>query len=87
MMSDEIRVWVSPRKCAKGMSYHLRWLDAATGRWRSHRAGKDRKAAEHEARKLELQLAEGTYRDAKRISWPAFVADHVESHGRLEPSD
>ncbi len=30
-------------------SYHLRWLDAGTGRWRSKGVGTDRKRAEREA--------------------------------------
>ena len=76
-MSDESRVWISSRKTRGKTTYHLRWIDFATGKWRSRRAGTDRKVADREAAKMEDQLSEGTYRDVRRILWADFVNDHV----------
>ncbi|MCH8854298.1 MAG: site-specific integrase, partial [Planctomycetes bacterium] len=76
-MSDGIRVWIRKRKGKKRTSYHLRWIDADSGKWRNKRIGTDVKLAQREAAKLEMQLAEGTYLDVQRVSWSEFVADHV----------
>lgn len=76
-MDDRVRVWISSRKCKKRTSYHLRWLDATRGKMRSKCTGTDRKHAEREAARLEDQLSQGTYREARKITWAAFVDDHV----------
>lgn len=72
-MSDGIRVWIRKRKGKKKVSYHLRWIDADSGRWRNKRIGTDLKFAEREAVRLEDELRSGTHVDLKRIGWPAFV--------------
>lgn len=74
---DEIKVWVSSRKCRKRTSYHLRWIDAATGRWRSKAVGTDRKRVVREAVRLENELGNGTHRDLKRATWTTFTDDVV----------
>ena len=76
-MSDEFRVWIRARKCRKRSSYHLRWIDPVRHCWRSRKIGTDRKIAERERAKLEMELADGTYQDVRRISWSEFVDDHV----------
>ena len=76
-MSDGIRVWIRKRKGKKRTTYHLRWIDADSGKWRNRRTGTDVRVAKREASKLELQLAEGTYLDIRRVSWSHFVDDHV----------
>ena len=41
-MNDEPRVWISSRALKAGKrSYHLRWIDLATGKWRNQKAGTD----------------------------------------------
>ena len=94
-MNDDIRVWIRKRKlkkkcrcrgpscrCREKNTYHLRWLDSATGGWRSKKIGTDRKVAEREAAILEHQLQEGTFREQRRVTWEAFVAEHVANLDR-----
>ena len=88
-MNDNIQVWIRKRKlkkkcrcrgpcrCKEKHTYHLRWLDPATGGWRSKKIGTDRKVAEREAAVLEGQLQGGTFQDVRRIAWPDFIAEHV----------
>ncbi len=72
-MSSEIRVWVRKRKGKKKTSYHLRWIEPGSGRWRNKRIGTDLKLAGREAVRLEDELRRGTHVDLKRIDWPTFV--------------
>ena len=74
---DEFRVWVRARKCRKRTTYHVRWVDPVGHCWRSRKIGSDRKIAERARVKLEMELADGTHRDVRRISWAEFVDDHV----------
>lgn len=95
-MNDEIRVWIRRRKlkrkcrcrgpcrCKEKHSYHVRWLDPATSGWRSKKIGADRKVAEREAAILEKQLQDGTFREQQRVTWDAFVAEHVVNLDRTE---
>ena len=76
-MPEEAQVWISSRKCKKGKSYHLRWLDPSTGRMKSRKAGTDRKRADREAALLERELEEGTFRLVRKAGWSQFVEDHV----------
>lgn len=79
MPVDETKVWIRSRRLRNGKSsHHLRWIDPTTRKWRNRRIGTDRKIAEREALRLEDQLANGEYRDMKRIAWADFVKDHVE---------
>ena len=49
-MNDEPKVWISSRKLKSGKrSYHLRWIDLATGKWRNQKVGTDHKRAERQA--------------------------------------
>lgn len=76
-MPEEAQVWISSRKCKKGKSYHLRWLDPSTGRMKSRKAGTDRKRADREAALLERELEDGTFRLVRKAGWSQFVEDHV----------
>ena len=76
-MPEEAQVWISSRKCKKGKSYHLRWLDPSTGRMKSRKAGTDRKRADREAALLERELEEGTFHLVRKAGWSQFVEDHV----------
>ena len=77
-MNDEPKVWISSRALKSGkQSYHLRWIDLATGKWRNKKSGTDRKRAEREAALLEDKLRQGTYQDVQQISWSVFVEDDV----------
>jgi integrase len=76
-MYDETRVWISSRKCRGKPTYHLRWIDYATGKWRSKAAGTDRKFAEREAARLEESLAKGTHKDLRKATWAEFTSEHV----------
>ena len=79
-MHDEPRVWIRKRKLKGGRtSYHLRWLDTGTQKWRSRRIGTDCKRAEREAAGLEKELAEGTFSDLRRISWADFAQEHAST--------
>ncbi len=75
-MSDGIRVWIRKRKGKKKTAYHLRWIDADSGKWRNKRIGTDLKLAEREAVRLEDELRSGTHVDLKSIGWTTF-ADEV----------
>ncbi len=78
-MTDEPRVWIRKRKCAGGkFTYHLRWIDPAGGGWRSRRIGTDSKRAMCEKVKLEADLAAGSHRDIRKVTWDAFRAEYVE---------
>ena len=93
-MNDNIQVWIRKRKlkkkcrcrgpcrCKEKHTYHLRWLDLATGGWRSKKVGTDRKVAEREAAVLEKQIQDGTFREQRRVTWGAFVAEHVANLDR-----
>lgn len=77
-MNDEPRVYVATRKRAgKKPTYHLRWIDAATGKWKSEHVGTSRKEADQAAALRYRELEHGTQRNIKRIAWDAFVAEHV----------
>jgi len=84
-MTDEPRVWIRKRKLKSGRTtYHLRWIDPTTGRWRSRgdaadgrKIGGDRKRAEREAALLQDRLDRGTHRDLQRVTWQEFVDEHV----------
>ncbi|UCE61275.1 MAG: site-specific integrase [Phycisphaerales bacterium] len=77
MSDDQVRVWISRRKCKKRTTYHLRWIDPAVGKMRSKKAGTDRKHAEREAALLEEKLNAGTYQEIRRIRWSDFVDEVV----------
>lgn len=77
-MHDEPRVWISSRKLKNGKrSYYLRWIDAATGKWRNEKAGTDRKRAERAAALREDELRKGTHIDVKHAGWDEFTAEAV----------
>lgn len=77
-MNGEARVWVATRPLVSGKrSYRLRWICPIKHRWDSRPIGNDRKRAEREAAKLEGELNAGTYAATRKISWDAFVEDHV----------
>lgn len=80
-MNDESRVWVTKLKRKGKHAYALRWIDYATGKFRSRVVGTDRKLADREAVKLEDQLERGTFKDVRKIGWAEFVEDHV---GKIE---
>ena len=87
----EAKVWIRKRSLAKGRtSYHLRWICPTEHRWKSRHVGTDRKRAEREAVLLEVELNEGTYTATRKITWEAFVEDHVakidgELHASVVP--
>lgn len=70
---SETKVWISARNCKRKKSYHLRWIDPASLKWKSRRAGTDRKRAEREAALLEQELTNGTHRGIINISWEEFT--------------
>ncbi|MCH8881231.1 MAG: site-specific integrase [Planctomycetes bacterium] len=72
-MSVEFRVWIRARKCRKRTTFHVRWVDPVRRCWRSRKIGTDRKLAERERVKLEMELADGSHVDLKNINWPTFV--------------
>ena len=77
-MTDETRVWISSRKLKSGkQSYHLRWIDLTTGKWRNQKASTDRKRAEREAAILEEKLRQGTHQEVRSVPWAEFVEDHA----------
>jgi len=77
-MQDEPRVWVSSRKCRRRKrSYHLRWLDPATGIMRSRKSGTDRKKAENDRAALLAELRGGRVTDLRPVTWQAFTDEHV----------
>ena len=63
------KVWISSRRLTGGKrSYHLRWRDPDTGGMMSKRAaGNDRKAAMHEAGRLEADLSRGAVHRLSQI--------------------
>ncbi len=71
------KAWVTKRKTKGKTSYILRWRCPTEKRWRCRKVGSDHKRALGEAAKLEEQLAEGLYRPDRKITWDAFVEDHV----------
>ncbi len=88
-MQDEPRVWVAKRKRKSvkkdkngnpvaRYSYRLRWVCPRTGVWQSMTAGTDIKRAEYEQRRIERELAEGTFQRVQRVQWADFVRDHIE---------
>lgn len=78
-MSDR-RVWIRERQTKRGRTrYDLRWVDPATGKWKSKSTGGDRRRAEREAATLEGKLADGTHHETERIGWSAFVGELVGS--------
>ena len=76
-MSDESRVWIMKRKTKRGTTHHLRWICPTEQKWKSRRVGTDSRIAKRERSKLEESLATGTYHALTKISWDAFVEDHV----------
>ena len=76
-MSDESRVWIMKRKTKRGTTHHLRWICPTEQKWKSRRVGTDSRIAKRERNKLEESLATGTYHALTKISWDAFVEDHV----------
>ena len=75
-MIDEPKVWISSRKLrSEKRSYYLRWIDLTTGKWRNKKAASDRKRAEREAAKLEIELQKGTHVDLRRADWSTFVQE------------
>ena len=72
-MASEIRVWVRKRKGKKGTTFHLRWIEPGSGRWRNRKVGSDSRLAEREATRLEDELLRGTYVDLKRVDWGTFI--------------
>lgn len=82
VMSDEIRAWIVKRARNGKTAYDLRWWDTATGKFRSKCAGTDRRRAEREKVRLEADLSDGTHLDLRRITWPEFVAEHIEKMDR-----
>lgn len=78
-MSDEQRVWIRKRLTKSGkITYHLRWIDPASGKWKSRKAGSDRKRVDREAATLEQQLNDGTYTDLRSVTWAEFVKEHTD---------
>lgn len=74
----ESRVWVRKRKLKSGKTtHHLRWLDPASGCWRSRKIGTDSQHAQREAVLLERELSRGPYRDVCRMPWAEFVKEIV----------
>lgn len=98
-MSFKPKVYVTKRPSKNGrareklpdgsehrFTYHLKWCDEATGKWKSKKLldqdGEeigDRKRADAEALKLEEALSKGTYSHQRDVTWREFVAEHVES--------
>ncbi len=78
-MNDRTRVWLSSKRCKNDKRmYHLRWLDPATGNWKSRSTGAtDRKRAQREAIRLEDEMSAGTYHELKGIPWQPFVDEIV----------
>ena len=77
-MIDEPKVWISSRKLKRGKrSYHLRWIDPTTGKWRNERVGTDSKRAEREATLREEKLRLGIFQDVQHVSWSDFVKDDI----------
>ncbi len=78
----ETRVWIRKRRCQPRhgravTTYHLRWQCPTERRWKSRKVGTDGKRAQAQAAKLEGELSDGSYTSVKRITWSAFVDDHV----------
>jgi len=65
-------VWITARKGKRGVTYHLRWLDPTTGRWRSESCGKSKRRAEASAARKRQDLAAGINGDMIRVAWPVF---------------
>ena len=77
-MDGGARVWIRKRDTKARPTYHLRWLDPATGKWRSRRVGTDRKRAEREAAVLEGELDAGTFREIAPVTLSEFTKDHID---------
>ncbi len=79
-METEAKVYISRRQRGSGKpSYHLRWIDPATRKWKSRKIGTDGKRAEREAALLTRELDRGTFSDLRRISWQEFADEHIAS--------
>ena len=77
-MTDEPKVWISSRKLKSGKrSYHLRWIDPVTRKWRNKAVGTDRKRAEREAAMLDDKLRQGTFADTRHVHWSEFTTEYV----------
>lgn len=77
-MDESVRVCIGTRKCKRGKdTYHVKWIDPATNKWKSKKSGTDRKKAEYDRREMEAELRKGTYQELKKITWQDFVTDHV----------
>ena len=81
-MTDEPKVWLSSRSYRGKMSYHARWRDPSTGKWKSKAAGTNRKRALRVAGEIESELRKGEYSELRRIGWSEFVDEHIESMDR-----
>ena len=86
---SEARVWIRKRALAKGRtSYHLRWVCPTEHQWKSRHVGTDKRRAERDAALLEGELNEGTYTATRKITWEAFVEDHVaKMDGKLHADE
>jgi len=76
-MSDETRVWIARRRNKGRDTYRLRWVDPVAHKVRTKAVGTDRARAERERVIVQSQLDEGSYQSLTRITWDAFVTDHV----------
>lgn len=64
-------------KGRKRYSYHLRWIDPSTRKWRSEGVGKDKRVAEREAARREDELRRGVRDEIQEVAWAAFIDDHI----------
>jgi|GEM_PF-1870559 len=81
---NESHAWVMKRTTKRGTTYHIRWKDPLTGKWKSQQAeGTDGrlatlKQARQQAAKREKELREGTHRNIRRASWADFTDEHCK---------
>jgi len=84
-MAVRADVWITKYKGKRGTTYNVRWHDpiertaAGMAVMRSESCGPDRKAAEAFRAVVYSDLMNGTFRSVRRIAWPAFVTEHVDS--------
>ena len=95
-MIDDPPVWISSRKLKNKsadpkrprQSYHLRWIDLTTGKWKNKAVGTDRTRAEREAALLEVKLGQGTYCETRHVRWQVFADAHVATiRGKTDRAD
>jgi integrase len=73
------------KKLGAKAPWSVGWLDPVTGKRKSRKVGSKSMAEKH-ARKLEGQIASGTYHVPSRKQWPDFVAEYMAKvYHRLAP--